>query len=138
MTITRKFELSALHWRPNGMRLLCLVLAWHSISAAGGLWILLRLHPPGLPAWILPVIGASALTAAAACIGLWSMRWWGLLSLRCCIAVWFLILIGMVLSFPQRLFLGGYWGLAAVGFVLSWGSGSLNRWVSRELVSRSA
>jgi len=115
------------------MRLLCFLLAWHVISAVAGLGILMRRHSPGLPAWILPVIGASALTAAAACIGLWLMRWWGLVSLRCCMAVWFLILISMVLTFPSRLFLGGYWGLAAIGFVLSWGSGSLNRWVTGQL-----
>jgi hypothetical protein len=123
---------------PGGMRLLCLFLAWHAVSAAGGLWIVVSQHPRGLPAWIPAVIAASGLTAAAACVGLWQMQRWGLLALRACMAMWFLGFIVMVLLLPKELFLGGYWGAAAFGFVLTWGVGSLNRWVSRSLADAPA
>jgi hypothetical protein len=123
---------------PAGMRLLCLFLAWHAVSAAGGLWIVVSQHPQGLPAWIPAVIAASGLTAATACVGLWRMQHWGLLSLRACMAMWFLGFIVMVLLLPRQLFLGGYWGAAAFGFVLTWGVGSLNRWVSQSLADAHA
>jgi len=121
--------------RLGGMRLLCFFLAWHAVSCVGGLWLLIKPNLPGYFVWILPALGAAALTAALACVGLWLMHWWGLLALRACMAVWFLILVGMALTFPTRLFLGGYWGLAGFGFVLSWGCGSLNRWVGRQFAS---
>lgn len=101
--------------RPGGITVLSVLLAWLAIAGALNAWFIFSGDSPDLgPAFGLVAL-VYALSALAACIGLWRMAPWALRALHTWMVICLLIFAGLAYTFEDFI-RGGIPGL--VGFSL--------------------
>jgi len=118
--------------RTGGVTVLCIVLAWLAIAGIMNGWAILSGDAVPL-AQMLGLIGiAYGVAAAVASIGLWLMRGWSLVALRCWMGTCVLF-AGLFGAVNREVMAGGVFGVFGFSVFIAVLFALLDRYVQRAL-----